>query len=185
MYIQQILWIALASAQSDQSLLCALWVAKDPNFLQVNSEDWSDWVDAQRSKSLLGIQVICFVLRRLNYFCCYYICNMMIFTFFFIRTEHVFRLKISVKHLNWLLCKKRHTSQSHTVILIWSFGLPKKIIVVLPKAPVGMLEQVKVWLQELNSPTNNGSVGFRQAFSNQKHFPNVQGMYQYLDSAWR
>ena len=30
---------AWASAQSDQSSLCTLWVAKDPNLLQVDSED--------------------------------------------------------------------------------------------------------------------------------------------------
>ena len=31
--------ISLASAQSDQSSLCAQWVAKDPNFLHADSED--------------------------------------------------------------------------------------------------------------------------------------------------
>ena len=31
--------ISLASAQSDQSSLCAQWVAKDPSFLHVDSED--------------------------------------------------------------------------------------------------------------------------------------------------
>ena len=30
-----------------ESLLCAQWVAKDPSFLHADSEDWSDWVDAQ------------------------------------------------------------------------------------------------------------------------------------------
>ena len=30
---------AWASAQSDQSLLCAQWVAKDPSFLNADSED--------------------------------------------------------------------------------------------------------------------------------------------------
>ena len=40
------------NAQSDQSSLCAQWVAIDPRFLHVNSEDWSDWADAQSDLSL-------------------------------------------------------------------------------------------------------------------------------------
>ena len=32
-----------------ESFLCTLWVAKDLTFLQVESEDWSDWVDADLS----------------------------------------------------------------------------------------------------------------------------------------
>ena len=38
---------AWASARSDQSSLCVLWVAKDPTFLHADSEDCSDWADAQ------------------------------------------------------------------------------------------------------------------------------------------
>ena len=38
---QQRLESAWASAQSQQSSLCTLWVAKDPNLLQVDTEDWS------------------------------------------------------------------------------------------------------------------------------------------------
>ena len=30
-----------------ESLLYAQWVAKDPSFLHADSEDWSDWADAQ------------------------------------------------------------------------------------------------------------------------------------------
>ena len=30
-----------------ESSLCAQWVAKDPSFLHADSEDWSDWEDAQ------------------------------------------------------------------------------------------------------------------------------------------
>ena len=41
-----------ASAQSDQSLLFAQWVAKDPCFLHADSEDWSDRADAQADLSL-------------------------------------------------------------------------------------------------------------------------------------
>ena len=33
-------------------LLCAQWVAKDPNFLHADSEDWSVWADAQADLSL-------------------------------------------------------------------------------------------------------------------------------------
>ena len=35
-----------------ESLLCAQWVAKDPSFLHADSEDWSDWADAQADLSL-------------------------------------------------------------------------------------------------------------------------------------
>ena len=35
-----------------ESSLCTFWVAKDPSFLHVDSEDWSDWVDAQANLSL-------------------------------------------------------------------------------------------------------------------------------------
>ena len=35
-----------------ESSLCAQWVAKDPSFLHVDSEDWSDWADAQADLSL-------------------------------------------------------------------------------------------------------------------------------------
>ena len=52
---------ARASAQSDQSLLCAQWVAKDPSFLHADSEDsdqtgWMPrliWVFAGRTCHLL------------------------------------------------------------------------------------------------------------------------------------
>ena len=40
------------SAQSDQSSMCAHWVAKYPNILHADSEDWSDWADAQADLSL-------------------------------------------------------------------------------------------------------------------------------------
>ena len=43
---------AWASAQSDPSLLCPQWVAKDSSFLHADSKDWSDWVDAQANLSL-------------------------------------------------------------------------------------------------------------------------------------
>ena len=35
-----------------ESSLFAQWVAKDPSFLHADSEDWSDWVDAQADLSL-------------------------------------------------------------------------------------------------------------------------------------
>ena len=43
---------AWASAQSDQSSLCAQWVAKDPSFLHADSKDWSDCADVQADLSL-------------------------------------------------------------------------------------------------------------------------------------
>ena len=59
-----------ASAQSDQSSLCAQWVAKDPNFLHVDSED-SD--QTERMPRLIRVFARCtchfvgFVMRWLNY----------------------------------------------------------------------------------------------------------------------
>ena len=49
-------------AQSDQCLLCA-----DPSFLHTDSEDWSDWVDAQADPSLRWAHnyTIGFVVMRL------------------------------------------------------------------------------------------------------------------------
>ena len=35
-----------------ESSQCAQWVAKDPRFLHADSEDWSDWADAQADLSL-------------------------------------------------------------------------------------------------------------------------------------
>ena len=35
-----------------ESSLCTQWVAKDPSFLHADSEDWSDWADAQADLSL-------------------------------------------------------------------------------------------------------------------------------------
>ena len=35
-----------------ETSLCAQWVAKDPSFLHADSEDWSDWADAQVDLSL-------------------------------------------------------------------------------------------------------------------------------------
>ena len=59
MCAQQRLRSAWASAQSDQGCtgwsefsLCAQWIAKEPSFLHADSEDWSDWADAQAHLSL-------------------------------------------------------------------------------------------------------------------------------------
>ena len=77
---------AWASAQSDQSSLCAQWVAKDPSFLHADShvhlavyfvqdpsflhadsEDWSGWADAQADLSLRWAHtyLVGFVMSRL------------------------------------------------------------------------------------------------------------------------
>ena len=45
-----------------ESSLSAQWVAKDPSFLQADSEDWSDWADAQADLSLRWVHVILLVL---------------------------------------------------------------------------------------------------------------------------
>ena len=49
---------ARASAQSDQSLLCAQWVTKGTSFLHADNEDWSDWADAKADLSSLGTLAI-------------------------------------------------------------------------------------------------------------------------------
>ena len=49
---QRRLGSAWADAQSDQSSLCAQCLAKVPMLLHVDSEDWSDWADAQTDLSL-------------------------------------------------------------------------------------------------------------------------------------
>ena len=61
---------AWASAQSDRSLLCAQWVAKDPWFLHADKEDWSAWADTQADQSLRWAHIISLVLSRSgsNYF---------------------------------------------------------------------------------------------------------------------
>ena len=56
---QRRLRLAWASAQTDQSSLCAQWVAKDPSFLHADSEDWSDWADAQAHLSLRWAHSFC------------------------------------------------------------------------------------------------------------------------------
>ena len=40
-----------------ESSLCTQWVAKDPSFLQADSEDWSDWADAQADLSLWWVHM--------------------------------------------------------------------------------------------------------------------------------
>ena len=39
-----------------ESLLCTLWVAENPMLHHADSEDWSDWVDAQADLSLCRSQ---------------------------------------------------------------------------------------------------------------------------------
>ena len=50
-----------------ESSLCAHWVAKDPRFLHADSENWSDWADAQADLSLrwAHIHFVGFVMSRL------------------------------------------------------------------------------------------------------------------------
>ena len=52
-----------------ESLLCTQWVAKDPMFLHADSEDWSDWVEAQADLSLCWAHThfVGFVMSRLKY----------------------------------------------------------------------------------------------------------------------
>ena len=50
-----------------ESSLCAQWAAKDPSFLHADSEDWSDWADAQADLSLRWAHThfVGFVMSRL------------------------------------------------------------------------------------------------------------------------
>ena len=57
-----------------ESSLCTQWVAKDPSFLHVDSEDLSNWADAQADLSLCWahlpsdfLDFVGFVIRRLNF----------------------------------------------------------------------------------------------------------------------
>ena len=66
---QRRLRTAWASAQSDQSSLCAQWVAKDRSFLHEDNEDWSDWADAQAELILRWAHrhYVGFVMSQLKY----------------------------------------------------------------------------------------------------------------------
>ena len=52
-----------------ESSLCAQWVAKDSSFLHADSEDWSDWADAQADLSLHWVHshFVGFVMSRLKW----------------------------------------------------------------------------------------------------------------------
>ena len=63
MHTQQRLRSAWASTQSDQSSLCAQWIAKDPSFLHVDSEESDQTGRTPRlSESSLGTHAILLVL---------------------------------------------------------------------------------------------------------------------------
>ena len=51
-----------------ESSLYVQWVGKDPRFLHADSEDWSDWADAQTDLSLRWAHThfVGFVMSRLN-----------------------------------------------------------------------------------------------------------------------
>ena len=82
MCAQQTLRSAWASTQSDQSLLCAKWVAKDPGFLHVGSKDSDQtgqmpsliWVFAGCSCYLVGFVMSWLILYILNFLLIYYTC---------------------------------------------------------------------------------------------------------------
>ena len=64
---QQRLRSAWASTKSDQSSMCTQLVAKDLSSLHTDSEDWSNWADAQADLSLhwAHTQFVGFVMSRL------------------------------------------------------------------------------------------------------------------------
>ena len=49
-----------------ESSLSAPWVAKDPDFLHADSEDWSDWVYAQSDMTSLGAHAILLVMSLMR-----------------------------------------------------------------------------------------------------------------------
>ena len=56
-----------------ESSLCAQWVAKDPSFLHADSEDWSDWADAQADLSLhLAHMPFCWFFHEAAHLLCLY-----------------------------------------------------------------------------------------------------------------
>ena len=44
--------MSVRPAKTIRVFACAQWVAKDPSFLHADSEEWSDWADAQIDLSL-------------------------------------------------------------------------------------------------------------------------------------
>ena len=62
----------LRSAWSESSLW-AQWVTKDPSFLHANSEDWSDWGDAQANLSIRWAHMrFCWFCHTLVFFILWY-----------------------------------------------------------------------------------------------------------------
>ena len=109
MRVQRRLRSAWASAQSDQSSLCAQWVAKDPNFLHVDSEDYDQtgrmprliWVFAGRT-----CHFVAFVMRWLIW---YFIWRrpiaIHIQTIFPGENNHIISLSCWIHHKNF---RRRH-----------------------------------------------------------------------------
>ena len=53
-----------------KSSLCAQWVAKDSSFLHADSEDWSDWANAQADMSLCWAHMqFCWFCHEVAHFC--------------------------------------------------------------------------------------------------------------------
>ena len=95
---------AWASAQSDQSLLCAHWVAKDPSFLHADSEDSDQtgrmprliWVFAGRTLTLLVLSWGGSYIR--NIVVLKYDCNNYSFIFWYSRTTSLCHTLSNVRH---------------------------------------------------------------------------------------
>ena len=61
-----------------ESSLCTQWVAKDPSFFHADSEDWSDWDDAQADLSLRWVHTH-FVGFVMMWLICLYLYIMLLF----------------------------------------------------------------------------------------------------------
>ena len=93
---------AWASAHSDQSSLCAKWVAKDPSFLHADSES---------SESLLGTHIILLVLSWGGSFVCQNVCLWSRKTVSFIRFTCTFSMSSTHPELSVnVICSKEISS---------------------------------------------------------------------------
>ena len=82
------------AAKSDQSSLYTKWVAKDPSFLQADSEDWSDLAAAQADLSCRWF--VGLVMMRLILI--FRIMWILSFLVVFISASFIFASQIYLKH---------------------------------------------------------------------------------------
>ena len=104
----------LRSAWSECSL-CTQWVAKDPSFLHVDREDWSDWADAQADLSLRWAHMpLCWFCHKAAHMLCVLI-NMTIvvtlLTFEWILQATMDSNFTKIVYLQWSMSWMSHTQK--------------------------------------------------------------------------